>query len=170
MKTVKVIVIFLVIVSVVFFGTGLVIKDSSYSIEITVDKPLKETFAKFNDMSTIKEWIPEYTSVETISQKPEVTGSIYNIIVDNQGQKVTIEEKILAYIENEKVTLFFNREGVIETDDYAFKSDGSKTTITLNSNYQAKSYILGCVLPYFKGTFKGVDQKYLENFKAFAEK
>lgn len=170
MKTVKIIVIFLVILTVIFLGTGLVVKENSYELEITVNKPLEQTFASFNDMSSVKQWIPEYQSIEAVDKKSEITGSVYNIVVENKGQKVIVKEKILAYVPDEKVTLFFDREGVAETDEYTFKSDGSKTIITLNSSYQAKSYILGCVLPYFEGTFKGLDETNLNNFKEFIEK
>jgi len=40
----------------------------------------------------------------------------------------------------------------------------------LSASYQAKSYILGCVLPFFKSKFKNIDEVSLNNFKAFAEK
>jgi len=170
MKTVKIIVTFLVILTVIFFATGLVVKESTYSIEISIDKPLEETFAKFNDISTISEWIPEYKSIEVTDKKAGVTGSVYRITVVNKDQEVTIREKILGYVKNEKVTLYFDREAFEEIDDFTFKRVGSKTMITLNSSYQAKSYILGCVLPYFKGKFKGADQLALDNFKVFAEK
>lgn len=170
MKAVKITLYIVIILSVVFFATGLIVKETKYITEVEVNKPLAETFALFNNVSKIKQWFPEYKSIEAVDKKPEITGSIYNIIVENNGQKVVIKEKILAYIENEKVTLSLDREGVVEIDDYTFKSDGSKTIITLNSSYQAKSYILGCVLPYFKGAFKQIDQKYLNNFKMFSEK
>ena len=132
MKTVKIIITFLIILTVLFFGTGLVIKDSSYTSQITIHKPLEETFTMFTD--------------------------------------VIIKEKVLAYVKNEKITLFIDRDGVIERDDYTFTRDGSHTLINLNSSYQAKSYILGCVLPYFKSKFKKIDEVSLTNFKTFAEK
>ena len=58
MKTVKIIITFLVILTVVFFGTGLIIKESSYSTKITINKPLEETFKMFNDTETITKWNP----------------------------------------------------------------------------------------------------------------
>jgi hypothetical protein len=36
MKTVKIVITFLVILSVLFFSTGLIIKDSSYDSQITI--------------------------------------------------------------------------------------------------------------------------------------
>ena len=60
--------------------------------------------------------------------------------------------------------------GVIERDEYSFIAEGDSTIIHLNASYQAKSYILGCVLPFFKSKFKNIDEVSLKNFKAFAEK
>ena len=170
MKVVKVILIVLVVLTLIFFGTGLVVKESNYSLEIEVDKPISETFRLFNDQSTTKEWIPEFQKIEVINEKPGVTGSEYRITVDNNGQMISMKEKVLAYVENEKVTLYVDSESVLKTNDYSFTSEGGKTKIKLDVTYQGESYILNCVFPYFKGTFKGIDEGYLQNFKAFAEK
>lgn len=170
MKTVKVILTILVVLSVLFLGTGLVIKENKYSTEIKINKPLSETFQIFNDQESISEWIPEITKIEAIDQKPGLVGSEYRITIDNQGQIMTKKEKILAYVENQKVTFYFDAENVLKTDDYTFSSDGNSTTIKLDVSFQAETYLLSCVFPYFKGTFKGLDEQYLSNFKAFAEK
>ena len=170
MKTVKIIIIFLTILTLLFFGTGLVIKDNSYTSQITIHKPIEETFTMFTDIATITLWNPEYSAVEVVDQKPGITGSRYDIKVLHNNQTIIIKEKVLAYVKNEKITLFIDRDGVIERDDYTFTRDGSHTVINLNSSYQAKSYILGCVLPYFKSKFKKIDEVSLNNFKNFAEK
>ncbi|MFD2566026.1 SRPBCC family protein [Pseudotenacibaculum haliotis] len=170
MKVVKVILIILVVLTLIFFGTGLVVKENNYSLEVEVNKPISETFRLFNDQSKTKEWIPEFQKVEVINEKPGVTGSEYRITVDNNGQTITMKEKVLAYVENEKVTFYVDSESVLKTNDYSFTSEGGKTKIKLDVTYQGESYILSCVFPYFKGTFKGIDEGYLQNFKAFAEK
>ena len=170
MKTVKIIITFLIILTVLFFGTGLVIKDSSYTSQITIHKPLEETFTMFTDVTAMTQWNPAYSAIEIIDQKPGITGSRYEIKVLHNNQTVIIKEKVLAYVKNEKVTLLFDREGVAERDDYTFTSDGLTTVITLNASFQAKSYILGCVLPYFESNFKAIDEQALTNFKNFAQK
>ncbi len=38
----------------------------------------------------------------------------------NQGQEITMTEKVMAYVQNEKVTLFFDAENMLKTDDYVF--------------------------------------------------
>jgi len=110
MKTVKIIMTFLIILTVLFFGTGLVVKESSYSAIVTINKPLEETFKMFNDTTTITKWNPEYTSIEVVDSKSGVTGSVYNIIIKHNEETVIVKEKVLAYVKNEKVTLVFDRE------------------------------------------------------------
>ncbi len=171
MKTIKVILGIVIFLSLVFFGTGLVIKEISYETKVEINKPLNEVFAMFNDDDNLKEWIPELKSIVALDEKTGVTGSRYRmVVVDGNGNDITMEEKVLAYVENEKITLYFDAQGMLKTDDYTFASDGSKTIITNQSTCKSDSYIFGCMMPYFKGTFKSIDQGYLNNFKAFAEK
>jgi uncharacterized membrane protein len=170
MKTVKIIITFLIILTVFFLGTGLIIKESSYTSTITINQPLEKTFATFTDLSTIPKWNPAYSAIEVVDLKPGITGSIFDIKVIHNNQTTIIREKVLAYVKNEKYTLYIDKDGVIERDDYTFSSDGSQTLINLNSSYQAKSYLLSCVLPFFKSKFKKIDEVFLNNLKTFVEK
>jgi uncharacterized membrane protein len=170
MKTVKIIITFLIILTVLFFGTGLIIKESSYTSKIIINEPLEKTFKTFTDLSAIPQWNPEYNEIEVVELKPGITGSVYNIKVLHNNQTTIIREKVLAYVKNEKITLFIDKDGVIERDDYTFSSDGSHTVINLSSSYQAKSYLLSCVLPFFKSKFKKIDEVFLNNLKTYVEK
>ena len=169
MKTVKIVITFLIILTVLFFGTGLIIKESSYTSKIIINESLEKTFSTFTDLSAKTQWNPEYNAIEVIELKPGITGSIYNIKVLHNNQTTIIREKVLAYVKNEKITLFIDKDGVVERDDYTFSSDGSHTVINLSSSYQAKSYLLSCVLPFFKFKFKKIDEVFLNNFKRFLE-
>ena len=169
MKTVKIIITLLIILTVLFFGTGLIIKESSYTSKIIINEPLEKTFSTFTDLSAKTQWNPEYNAIEVIELKPGITGSIYNIKVLHNNQITIIREKVLAYVKNEKITLFIDKDGVVERDDYTFSSDGSHTVINLSSSYQAKNYLLSCVLPFFKFKFKKIDEVFLNNFKRFLE-
>ena len=169
MKTVKIVITFLIILTVLFFGTGLIIKESSYTSKIIINESLEKTFSTFTDLSAKTQWNPEYNAIEVIELKPGITGSIYNIKVLHNNQITIIREKVLAYVKNEKITLFIDKDGVVERDDYTFSSDGSQTVINLSSSYQAKSYLLSCVLPFYKFKFKKIDEVFLNNFKRFLE-
>tara|TARA_X000000950_G_C13707818_1_gene574913 strand:+ start:131 stop:646 length:516 start_codon:yes stop_codon:yes gene_type:complete len=170
MKTIKVILGIITALTIVFFATGLFVKETNYTAEVTVNKPVEAVFKTFNQQENLKNWIPEIKSLEVINETIGKTGSTYKMVVENQGQEITMTEKVLAYVPNEKVTIFYDAENMLKTDDYIFKSNGDATTITLTSSCKSDSYIMACLFPYFKGTFQKQDQGYLDNFKEFVEK
>lgn len=169
MKTIKVILIIISIFVLAFLGTGLVIQKTSYSAKVSINKPLNEVFNNFMKIDSVKNWIPEIQSVESVNLNPGITGSVYNVVVLNKGQEIKMTEKIMAYVPNEKVTLFFDAENMLKKDDYLFSEENGVTTITLNASCQSESYIMACMFPYFKGTFRDQDQSYLNNFKNYLE-
>jgi uncharacterized membrane protein len=170
MKTVKIILGIISAITLVFFATGLVVKETNYMVQVSVNKPVEEVFLAFNKKGNIKNWIPEVKSVEVLNENIAKTGSTYKVVVENQGEEITMTEKVIAYIPNEKITLFFDAENMLKTDDYTFNEKNGVTTINLNASCQSDSYIMACMFPYFKGTFKAQDQSYLDNFKAFVER
>ncbi|CAL2101737.1 1,4-dihydroxy-2-naphthoate prenyltransferase [Tenacibaculum sp. 190130A14a] len=169
MKVIKIILGIIIAISIVFFATGLIVKETTYMVKVEINKPIAEVFSKFNDTELLKEWIPEVKSLDIIEEKPGKVGSTYKMIVKNQGQEMAMTEKVLAFVENEKVTLHFDADGMLKTDDYNFISEGNKTIITQDTKITAKSYILGCTFPWFKGQLKKLSQDYLERFKTIAE-
>lgn len=169
MKTVKIILGIIIALTLVFFGTGLLVKDTKYVAEVAVNKSLEDVFKAFNDTKNIQNWIPEVTSIEVVNDNPGRTGSIYKIVVENQEQEITMTQKVLAYVPNEKVTLFFDAENMLKKDDYNFTEKNGKTIINLSSSCRSDSFIMACMFPYFKGTFQEQDQSYLNNFRAYIE-
>ena len=170
MKTVKIILGIITAISLVFFATGLFVKETNYTAQVSVNKSVNEVFEAFNKSENIKNWIPEVKSFEVLNENIGKTGSTYKIVVENEGQEITMTEKVKAFVPNEKVTLFFDAENMLKTDDYIFTEKDGITTITLNSSCQSDSYIMACMFPYFKSTFQAQDQSYLDNFKTYIEK
>ncbi len=171
MKTIKIILGIIITLTIVFLATGLIFKETKYTTEVVVNKPIEEVFSLFNDSSRIKEWIPELKSIEATDEKPGKIGSTYKMVVtSNNGEKINLEEKVLAYVPNEKVTLFIHADNMLKTDDYSFTFKDGVTTVKNESVCRSNSYLLSCVFPYFKSTFKKQDQGYLNNFKKIAEK
>jgi len=169
MKTIKVILIIISIVVVAFLATGLLVQQTNYSATVSIDKPIDEVFSNFMQIDSVKNWIPDIKSVKPVNINPGITGSVYNVVVLNQGQEIVMTEKIMAYVLNEKVTLFYDAENMLKKDDYLFSEENGITTITLNAACQSESFIMACMFPYFRGTFQAQDQSYLNNFKKFLE-
>lgn len=169
MKTVKIILIILSVFVVAFLATGLVIKETNYTAEVIVEKSLDQVFNTFAKVDSTKNWIPEIQSIETVNKNPGVTGSTYNVVVLNQGQEIRMTEKIMAYVPNEKITLFYDAENMLKKDDFLFSEENGKTKISLSASCQSESFLMACVFPYFKGKFQKQDQSYLNNFKDYIE-
>ena len=169
MKTIKVILIIISIVVVAFLATGLLVQQTNYSATVSIDKPIDEVFSNFMQIDSVKNWIPDIKSVKPVNINPGITGSVYDVVVLNQGQEIIMTEKIMAYVLNEKVTLFYDAENMLKKDDYLFSEENGTTTITLNAACQSESFIMACMFPYFRGTFQAQDQSYLNNFKKFLE-
>ena len=170
MKTIKIILGIITAIVVIFFATGLLVKETSYTTTVSINKSVEEVFKVFNTSENIKSWIPEIKSFDVVKENTGKTGSVYKIVIENQGQEILMTQKVIAYVKNEKVTLFFDAENMLKRDDYNFKERKGITTITLNSSCQSESYLMACMFPYFKDTFQEQDQKYLNSFKSFVEK
>jgi len=172
MKRIKIILVIVTILVVGFLSIGLLIKETKYTTQVKIEKPLPYVFTEFNDVTNLKEWIPEFKSTEIIEEKLGKIGSTYKIKVDNKGQEMIMLEKVLAFIPNEKVTLFYDAGAgsMLKTNDYVFTSEGETTVITHKTTCRSNGYLMACMFPVFKSKFKNQDQEYLNNLKTFLEK
>lgn len=170
MKTIKIIIGIISLISIIFFATGLVVKETNYASEITVNTSVETVFKAFTKQGNSKNWIPELKSIEILEEKLGKTGSTYTMIIDNQEQEIIVTKKIMAFVPNEKATYFFDAENLLRTNDYIFSEEKGITTIQLKASCKSKSYIMGCMLPFFKGVLTRQDESHLNNFKNFIEK
>lgn len=171
MKTIKIILIVITLFVVGLLSIGLLVKETKYTTAITIEKPIDFVFTEFNNTDNFKEWIPEFKSIETVEEKLGKIGSTYKITATNNGQEIIMNEKILAFVPNEKVTLFYDTgEGsMLKTDDYVFIEKAGKTMITHKAICRSSSFLMACMFPIFKSKFKSQDQAYLDNLKVFLE-
>jgi len=170
MKKIKIILAIISFVVVAFLLTGIIVKETTYTIKVFIDKPVAEVFESFNQPGNIKNWIPEVKSVEVVNDNPDKIGSIYKMTIQANGEEITTTEKVLDFVPNKKVTLFFDAENMLKRDEYLFTENKGITTVTLNASCQSDSYIMACMFPLFKSTFVKQDQSYMDSFKAFVEK
>ena len=170
MKTIKIILGIIIVLTVAFLSTGLLIKETKYSTEIEVNKPVAEVFADFENPELFKKWMPEIKSIETLNEKAGKIGSTYKMVIDNKGETLTMTEKILAFVKNEKITFNFSSKEMLKTDDFTFTSNGKTTKITQISTLKSNSYLMSCIFPYFKSTLKETSQEHLNRFKKLTEK
>ena len=155
---------------IAFFATGLIVKETTYTTKVTVDRPIDTVFSTLVDVNNMQEWVKDIKSIEVVNSTQNITGSVYKITVDNQGYDVEMTQKVEAFEPNEKVTYFYDADNMLKTDTYKFSTTNNKTIISKTSVCRSDSYVMSCIFPYFKGTFQEIDQQYLDDFKEFIEK
>ena len=169
-KVLKIIIGILLMLALVFLATGIFVKETSYSVSTTVNKPVEEVFKTFNDNTVITQWIPSVKSFEAIEEKEGKVGSTYKLTVDDKGNSFEMVETITEFEENKIVGLEFDAQGMLKTDKITFMTDGENTIITNEAVCKGTNFLLKCMFPYFKPVFKKADQENLDNFKAYIEK
>lgn len=170
MKAVKIVLGIVTALIVMFLLTGLIVTDVKYSAEVEINKPIEKVFKDFQDVELMKKWLPKIKSIDPIEVKDGVVGSTYKMVVTNQGQEIEMLEKITDYIPNKKMTFQFDSDQMIKIDDYNFIPNGSSTKMVLNCSVNSKSYLMGCLLPFFKGSLKDLSLSYMNRFKTEVEK
>jgi hypothetical protein len=148
----------------IFLSLGLFVPEVTYTTAVTVDKDLNTTFTKFADRTTVKEWIPEVKTLEVITATPEIVGSQYRMVVDNNGQTTEMTETTEAFMMNENITLSFDAGMLQKRDTYTFAKDGSGTTITGKHIARGDSYYARCVFALAGKAFQKIDQGYMDRF------
>ena len=67
MKTIKIILGVITIFVLAFFLTGLFVKETTYQIDVTINKPISQVFSIFNNPENIDKWIPEIREINVIN-------------------------------------------------------------------------------------------------------
>jgi uncharacterized membrane protein len=169
MKTIKVILIIISVFILGFLGTGFVVSETNYNAKISLDHSLEVVFNNFTELDSIQNWMSDIDAVTSLNKSPKIVGDLYGIIVINQGQEIRMTKKVTRYVANEKLTLYYDAENMLKKEDFIFSSENGKTIITLHASCRSESFLMGCMFPYFKTTFRNQDQAYLESFKTYME-
>ena len=96
MKILKYFLVLLVIIAIVFFGSGLLTPSVTYESEISVSKSAKEAWSVLSDESKVKDWIEGYKRSELINGTQNTVGATSNVYVDSQGQEMMMSKYILT--------------------------------------------------------------------------
>ena len=124
-----------------------------YSVSITIDKPVDEVVALFDNVDNMKKWMEGLESFEHISGTPGEVGAKSRLKFKMGKREIEMIETITA---NNIVKNSFE------------PLSGNKTKYSTEQEFQFKGFmkLMGLLMP---GAFKKQSMKYLQDFKAFAE-
>ncbi len=140
-----------------------------YSVSITIDKPVDEVIALFDNVDNMKKWMDGLESYKPISGTAGEVGAKSRMEFKMGKREIKMVETITAKNLPEEFTATYEAKGVFNIVKNSFEPlPGNKTKYSTEQKFQFKGFmkLIGLLMP---GAFKKQSMKYLKDFKAFAE-
>lgn len=142
-----------------------------YTNEITIDLPRSRVIELFDDPKNLYEWMDGLQSFEPISGTPGSPGA-QSRLVFKMGKRdtemiETITKRDLPY----EFHAIYETKGVRNIqENYFEENDQGQTTWITHTEFQFDGIFMKIVGFLMPGAFKKQTRKFMENFKAFAER
>ncbi len=137
-----------------------------------INVPIDKAVALFNDPLNFKEWQDGFISYEPISGIPRTKGAKSKITYINGRHKIELTETIEVMNLPKEMTAFYEHKHGSNTMTNRFTQlPGQKTRYTSGvGNIKSIGIIPKLMALLMPGMFKKQNQKWMDQFKAFAEK
>lgn len=140
-----------------------------YTNEIVIDLPVSRVIELFDDPANLKEWMAGLQSFEHISGTPGQPGAKSRLKFYMNNREIEMIETITTRDLPREFSGTYEAKGVYNIITNRFIPDGpGKTRWIAENEFHLSGFmkLIGFLMP---GAFKKQSQKYLEDFKKFAE-
>ena len=169
MKYLKYILGTIVVLILIFLALGLIKPAISYDCEITVDKPLAESWAVTQDEEKLSDWLPGFQKIEHVSGTPGTQGAVSNVFFISDGEEMTIRETITDIVPNESISMTYE-SGFMNMDyNLAMTSSNGKTKINTSTTAKGNSLFSRSLMALMGGSIKAQEETNLANLKKTIE-
>ncbi|MGB0882000.1 MAG: SRPBCC family protein [Vicingaceae bacterium] len=169
MKFLKYTLIVIAILVAGFFSLGIIKSEITYNCEITVDKPLAESWAVSQDDSKLSEWLEGFQKYEDISGTPGTVGAVSDVYFDNNGEVMSIRETITEIIPNESVSMLFEMDFMNMDYTLSMINVDGQTKINSSSVVKGNGMFAKSFIALMGGTFSAQEDNNLNNLKQTIE-
>ncbi|MGB1240989.1 MAG: SRPBCC family protein [Chitinophagales bacterium] len=141
-----------------------------YTCTVTIDVPIEKVVALWEDEQNFKEWQDDFKSIEHLEGIPHIRGAKSKIVFDGKNRIELIETILSIDLPKEKVALYEHIH-MTNTQSSKFKTiEDNKTLYTSEVKYlKFNGFMVKLFAKFFPSKFKGQSQKWMNQFKAFAE-
>lgn len=142
-----------------------------YTCTTTINAPLEHVVKLWDDESNFSSWQDGFKSIELLSGEHHKKGAKSKIVLDGNRRIELIETIISNNLPDEKVALY-EHVHMVNTQTSRFKKLGENLTeYTSEIEYtQFNGFMIKLMAKLFPSKFKAQSQKWMDQFKAFAEK
>ena len=141
-----------------------------YKCTIQIDLPIDKVAALWNDEAYFKEWQDGFERIEHISGTPNTTGAKSKIIFNGKHKMELLETIISTNLPNEKVGRYEHIHMTNTQTSSFIAIDEHTTQYTSEVEYtKFNGFMIKLMAKLFPGKFKQQSQKWMNQFKDFAE-
>lgn len=169
MKILKYVLGILAILIIAFLLFGMLKSEIAYDCEVTVDKPLAESWAVSQDDSKMSSWLEGFEKIEPVSGTPGTVGSVSDIHFVTNGEAMVIRETITEIVPNESVAMSFTSDFMNMDYKLAMTSADGKTKIKSSTTCKGNGIISKSMVALMKGAMKTQEETNLGNLKKTIE-
>lgn len=135
---------------------------------VVIDCPVETVFEFFLDPSKRTLWDPHVMSGRLISPPPLRVGSVFSLVVRQEGVITEIERTVTVYEQNRKFSYRFETKRAYITNHQLFEPQGQQTIFRMWVEYQPKGVIKWFTKPFAQQQQHALDEG-LSNFKQVLE-
>ena len=170
MKALKVIVIVCAILCGGFFAIGIFKPSIDYGVSIEVSKSPQHAWNVYTNTETIGDWLNGFKSIKTIEDKPGIVGSVYEVEVEDAGEKYIFIEKMTVFDEPRLFGMNISNEMISTDIAVTFEpSESGGTTITSKATATGTNWFARSMFALMASTFDAQEQKNFEALKQLIE-
>lgn len=140
-----------------------------YTITTTIDLPRNKVIELFDNPDNLPKWQHELQSFDHISGEPGKPGAKSKLKYKMGKREVEMIETITVRNLPEEFSGTYEAKGVLNIQKNYFKEMGENQTKWISETEFKLSGFMKVMGWFMPGAFKKQSQKYLDQFKAFAE-
>jgi uncharacterized membrane protein len=142
-----------------------------YTCTVEINLPIDKVVQLWENEANFKEWQDGFKSIEYLSGTPNTAGATSRIVLEDKRRIELLETIITNNLPKEKTALY---EHIHMTNKQTsrFKAiNSNKTRYTSEVEYvQFNGIMIKLMAKLFPGKFKEQSQKWMDQFKKFAER
>jgi uncharacterized membrane protein len=154
---------------VVFFTVGLLNPSLSYQTTVEINKPLDVSWSYFNDEKNMKDWLPNFISIEKLSGNPNEIGSKFKMTFIENGEEMALIETMTDFKAKEIFAFTLENEFLTNNVKVKFSELNGKTILTQEENVKGAYIFWHSMFTMMKSYFSGATKTTLEKLKGNIE-
>ena len=143
-----------------------------FSCTVDIDQPIEKVIELFDNPDNMKEWQDGFVSFKHLSGSPGEVGSTSVITYENRGKPFELIETIMVRNLPHEFSGMYEHKSMTNTMQNIFTTlENGNTRWTANIEYtKMKGLMLKILTTFMPSMFKKQVQKWMNQFKDFAEK